>query len=88
MKFLASIMGAFLVGCAHQPLNAPQSGAVEGGLSSIKSGVSTAESQRGAIVQHNAAARSISRTIHDKDELIDAYHKWKTLHATPTPIPQ
>ena len=76
-----------LFGCAHQALNAPQSGAVEGGFSNIKSGVATAETQRGQIVQANKSARSISRTVQDKDALIDAYHKWKAAHPKPTPAP-
>lgn len=87
MKLLAVAAGSLLIACAHAPLNAPQSGAVESGFSSIKSGVGTAETQRGQIVKSNAAARGISRTIQDKDALIDAYRKWKA-NATPSPIPQ
>jgi hypothetical protein len=76
-----------VISCARQALNAPQSGAVEGGFSNIKSGVATAETQRGQIVQANTSARSISRTVQDKDALIDAYHKYKATHPKPSPTP-
>jgi hypothetical protein len=75
---------AMLTACAHQALNMPQSGAVESGLSSIRSSVSTAQGQNKVIVTTSSSARSDLQRAHDKEVLEVKWKEWKAKQK-PTP---
>jgi hypothetical protein len=61
-----SAIAPYLIGCAQTPITAPSTKPLQEDL--------------GRAQTHINQAQSISQTIHDKDELIDAYYKWKATH--------
>jgi len=67
---------ALLVGCAHQQthmVSGPSSASLHTSITSTQNAVKQAQ-------ENNDQSVKLSTTIHDKDELINAYHKWKLDH--------
>lgn len=69
-----------LVSCRSTKLVAPSPGAVQGGISNVKSSATTAEQQRQQIEQLNREARAKQARIDNKDIFIEGYKKWKASH--------
>jgi hypothetical protein len=57
---------AVLCGCAQTPVYTPSTKPLQEDL--------------GRAQTHITQAKGISATIHDKDQLIDSYYKWKATH--------
>lgn len=76
------IIGALwlLSGCAKTHLTAPQPAGVTGGISRVRVGVTTAQSQHSEIIKTNVAARSALEKADSKDAVIKAWRVWKKEH--------
>lgn len=70
------IVCVWLVSCAHPQthmVSGPNSAALHASISDTQNAVHEAK-------DNNDQSVKLSTTIRDKDELINAYHKWKLTH--------
>lgn len=77
---LVIAVSCLLLGCAHKQLSTPSPGAVQGGISRVQAGATTAEQQRLEIERLNREARIKQARIDNKDIFLDSYRKWKATH--------
>ena len=71
------ILCILFTSCAHKQLTVPQPGAVQGGISRVKTSAVTAETQRKEIERLNAEARAKQQRIDNKDIFLEGYRRWK-----------